>query len=227
MNPFETSILGFLFFLNQSTKWVIWSLDSQVHKARFVRTRDSQIWIFKDSFRAIVLKICKDSLDSWKQVESLKIYWIRDLKYEPNLFKSGFVSWSPNWIFKSPDSQIRILTNPWIGIHILQTSNNTITATLLFTLTIVKLCTNRSLEMEKATTTLRAFLSTLFTMPPACGSTIFLFSNSPVRSPCPQALSHLPVCRQTWAWLLRDSDSWPLDGVSPLSTGFCLQVRWG
>ena len=37
------------------------------------------------------MKIRADSLDSWKQVRSLKISWIPDSRFKTNLFKSGFV----------------------------------------------------------------------------------------------------------------------------------------
>ncbi len=50
--------------------------------------KDSRIRILKDSFPAIVLRIHKDS---WEQVESLKIDWIRDSRFKTILFKSGFV----------------------------------------------------------------------------------------------------------------------------------------
>ncbi len=65
---------------------------------------DLQISIFKDSFCAIVLRICEDLLDSWKQVESFENWLDLWSRYEPNLFKSGFVIHNTNRIFLSPDS---------------------------------------------------------------------------------------------------------------------------
>jgi hypothetical protein len=44
-------------------------------------------WICKDSFRAIVLRIREDSLDSWKQVESLKNQSTKRI-HETNLLKT-------------------------------------------------------------------------------------------------------------------------------------------
>ncbi len=64
---------------------------------------DSRISIFKDSFRAIVLRIGEDLLDSWKQVESFENWLDSWSRYEPNLFKSGFVIHDTNRIFLSPD----------------------------------------------------------------------------------------------------------------------------
>ena len=81
-------------------------------------------WIRKDSFRAIVLRIRKDSLDSWKQVESLenqstkRIHetnllktLIRDPRYETNPDSSIT---KQNESFWSQDSWLRYETNPWI-----------------------------------------------------------------------------------------------------------------
>ncbi len=45
--------------------------------------------------------------------ESFKVR-IRDPRYDTNLFKSGFVIHDTNRIFLSPDSWLRIDTNPWI-----------------------------------------------------------------------------------------------------------------
>ncbi len=42
-----------------------------------------QIWIFKDSFCAMVVKISEDFLDLLKQVKSLKICWIFDHESNP------------------------------------------------------------------------------------------------------------------------------------------------
>jgi hypothetical protein len=50
----------------------------RARKSGFVRIRDLRVSICKDLFNAIVLKIHEDLLDSWKQVKSLKIGWIRD-----------------------------------------------------------------------------------------------------------------------------------------------------
>ncbi len=54
-------------------------------------------------FCAIVLRICKDSLDSWKQVESFENWLDLWSRYKTNLFKSGFVIHDTNQIFLSPD----------------------------------------------------------------------------------------------------------------------------
>jgi hypothetical protein len=66
-------------------------LDSRIRSLRIRKDSDSRISIFKDSFRAIVLRIRKDLLDSWKQVESFENWLDSWSRYEPNLFKSGFV----------------------------------------------------------------------------------------------------------------------------------------
>jgi hypothetical protein len=111
MNPYKSSIFGILFFQNKSTNRILVDRtanpDLGVLKSGFLRIWDLQIWIFNDSFCAIALKICEDLLDSWKQVESWKICWIRGQQFESNLLMSGFVLWCQNWIFKNPDSQIQ------------------------------------------------------------------------------------------------------------------------
>ncbi len=76
-NPYGSSIFGFLFFQNEATNLIFMDLHSRVLKSGFVMIRDSRIWIFKDSFCGVVLKVHDDSLDLWKQVESLKVR-IRD-----------------------------------------------------------------------------------------------------------------------------------------------------
>ncbi len=80
MNQDKLNLFGFLFFQNKSTNQI---LKDWTHKSGFVRIRDWQFPIFKDSFCAIVLKICEDLLDSWKQVKSLKIGWILDHESNP------------------------------------------------------------------------------------------------------------------------------------------------
>jgi len=72
----------FLEFYFSKTNPQIESLGIWICKSGFVRIQDSQIWIFKDSFCGIVLKIHEDSLDLRKQVESLKICWIRGQQFE-------------------------------------------------------------------------------------------------------------------------------------------------
>ncbi len=69
----------------------------------FVRIQDSRILIFKDSFRAIVLRIREDLLDLWKQVKSFENWLDLLSRYEPNLLKSGFVIHNTNQIFLTPD----------------------------------------------------------------------------------------------------------------------------
>jgi hypothetical protein len=96
-NWYELSIFGFLFLQNETTNQIFRDLDSRIWIC------ESTKQIFKDSFCGIVLKIREDSLDSWKQVESLKICWICGQWFNSNLLKPGFVLWSPNRIFKSPD----------------------------------------------------------------------------------------------------------------------------
>ncbi len=78
-------------------------LDSRIRSTRIRKDSDSRISIFKDSFRAIVLRIHKDSLDLWKQVESFENWLDSWSRYKPNLFKSGFVIHDMNRIFLSPD----------------------------------------------------------------------------------------------------------------------------
>ncbi len=70
----------FLFLQNESTNWII--MD-QTCESGFVRIWDLHIQIFKDSVCAIVLKICEDLLDLWKQVKSLNIFWICDHQSNP------------------------------------------------------------------------------------------------------------------------------------------------
>jgi hypothetical protein len=53
-----------MFFQNDSTNQIFKDLDLRVHQSGFVRIRDLQIWIFKDLFCGIVLKIHEDLLDS-------------------------------------------------------------------------------------------------------------------------------------------------------------------
>ncbi len=78
--------------------------DSRIRSLRIRKDSDSRISIFKDSFRAIVLWICKDLLNLWKQVESFENWLDSWSRYEPNLFKLGFVIHDTNQIFLSPDS---------------------------------------------------------------------------------------------------------------------------
>ncbi len=98
----ELSNLGIFFFQNESTNRIfrIWIRKSP----GFERIQDSRIWIFKDSFCAIVLRIREDLLDSWKQAESFENWLDSWSRYKPNLFKSGFVIHDTNRIFLSPDS---------------------------------------------------------------------------------------------------------------------------
>ncbi len=90
---------------NESFRFGFANLDSRIRSTRIRRDLDSRISIFKDSFCAIVLRIHRDSLDSWKQVKSFENWldsWSRyepnlfkycDPRYELNLFKSGFVTY--------------------------------------------------------------------------------------------------------------------------------------
>ncbi len=99
----ESSNLGFFCFQNQSKNWIfrIWICKNR--QPGFVRIRDLQILIFKDSFCAIVVRIREDLLDLWKQVESFENWLDSWSRYKPNLFKSGFVIDCTNQIFLSPD----------------------------------------------------------------------------------------------------------------------------
>ncbi len=71
--------------------------DSQIWNFRIRKDSDSRISIFKDSFRAIVLRICwirkngrifENWLDSWLTIQNeyFKVR-IRDPRYETNLFE--------------------------------------------------------------------------------------------------------------------------------------------
>ena len=57
--------------------------DLRVCKSGFMKIRDLQVWICKDLFCAVVVKIHEDSLYSWKLVKSLKIGWICDHNLNP------------------------------------------------------------------------------------------------------------------------------------------------
>ncbi len=65
-----------------------------------VRIRESKTSGFVS---AIVLRIRKDSLDWWKQVESFENWLDSWSRFETNLLKSGFVIHNTIWIFLSPD----------------------------------------------------------------------------------------------------------------------------
>ncbi len=74
----ETNRVIWEFFLSEtnpqfeSLRFGFANLDSRIQSLRIHMDSDSQISIFKDMFCAIVLRIRKDSLDSWKQVESFE-----------------------------------------------------------------------------------------------------------------------------------------------------------
>ena len=74
-------------------------MNPQIESLRigFERIQDLRIQIFKESFHAMVLRICEDLLDSWKQVES------RDHITNRIFFKPVFVIDDTNWIFLSSD----------------------------------------------------------------------------------------------------------------------------
>ncbi len=76
----------------------------QIRSLRICKDSDLRISNFKDSFRAIVLRIREDLLDSWKQVKSFENWLDLWSRYEPNLFNSGFVIHDTKQIFLSPDS---------------------------------------------------------------------------------------------------------------------------
>jgi hypothetical protein len=60
---------------NESLRFGVTHPDLRVHQPGFIRFRDSQILIFKDSFCAIVLKICKDSWGFVGFVKTSRIFW--------------------------------------------------------------------------------------------------------------------------------------------------------
>ena len=72
--------------------------DSQICNFRICKDSDSRISIFKESFRAIVLRIRKDL---WKQVKSFENQSTKQI-HETNLLKT--------WRIRDP----RYKTNPWI-----------------------------------------------------------------------------------------------------------------
>ncbi len=118
----ESNLLRFLVLRNKSTIRIFWKKvyelnpryeslrfgfpnpDSRIQKFRIRKDLDSRIFIFKDSFRAIVLRIRKDSLDSWKQVESFENWLDSWSRFETNLLKSGFVIHDTIPIFLNQDS---------------------------------------------------------------------------------------------------------------------------
>ncbi len=99
-NWYKSSIFGFLFFQNESTNRIFMDQDSRIRICESANLYFLGLILW---YRRIVLKIREDSLDSWKQVKSLKICWMCGQWFDSNLLKSGFILWSPNWIFKSPD----------------------------------------------------------------------------------------------------------------------------
>ena len=109
----------------KSLRFRLPKLDLQVCKSGFVKIWDLWICIFKDSFHAIVLRLCEDLSNSWKQAESWKIGWICDSQFETNIFKCGFVINDIIWIqdlfckagiepFWSQDLWPPYNMNPWI-----------------------------------------------------------------------------------------------------------------
>jgi hypothetical protein len=63
------------------------------------------------------VKICEDLLDSWKHIESLKIGWICDSRFETNLFYPRFVIHNTIQI---PDSYRKAQIEPfswYLGIY--------------------------------------------------------------------------------------------------------------
>jgi hypothetical protein len=99
-NRNESNLLRFLVLRNESTIRI--------------RIRESKTSGFVS---AIVLRIRKDSLDSWKQVESFENWLDSWSRFETNLLKSGFVIHDTIRIFLSPDSwpgfakRIHVFTN--------------------------------------------------------------------------------------------------------------------
>ncbi len=94
----NSTCLNYYFYeLHPRTKSVrirLSNADFRVRKSRFVRIQDSWVWICKDLFHTIVLKICEDLLVLWKQVNS---------------FENWLDSWSR--IKSTNQIQIRIFTN--------------------------------------------------------------------------------------------------------------------
>jgi hypothetical protein len=109
-------------------------MDSQIRQSGSVRIQELQIWILKDSFCGIVLKIREDL---WKQVESLKLCWILGQRFKLNLLKSGFVLWSPkqyksmNSWYKSSGTRFPDTNPATLENNNLQKETNTLKAKVL------------------------------------------------------------------------------------------------
>ena len=123
----NTNQIFLYFFVHESNPWIESFENRSTNQIRNMNLAnlDLQIRNFSDLFCAIVLRICEDSLDLWKQVESLKIGWIRNSRFKINLLKSGFVIHDMIQIkdsfckaqiepFWSQDSWSQYGTNPWI-----------------------------------------------------------------------------------------------------------------
>ncbi len=139
-NQNESSNLGICFSkTNPQFKSLgsgIANLDLRVRQPGLIRIRDLQILIFKDWFGALVLRICEDLLDLWKQVESFENWLDLWSWYKPNPLKSGFVTDDKNRIFLSldlwPSNQYKSMDS-WNESMFLQISY-TIPASLLIQL---------------------------------------------------------------------------------------------
>ncbi len=117
----ETNLSKKVYKTNPRNKSFVTNMDSRIRSLGFVR-----IWAcLKYVYVLRIRWIHKDSLDSWKQVESfenqstkqihetnlLKTLRIRDPRYEtnPDLFCKAWIE-----SFWSQDSWLRYETNPWI-----------------------------------------------------------------------------------------------------------------
>jgi hypothetical protein len=126
---YEASILRFLALQIEFTIQIFWNqvyetnpryesfeyrMDSRIRSTGFVWICESEA---QDSYGFVLdlcTKICEDSLDSWKQVESFENWLDSYVRYETNLSKSGFVNHDTIQIepFWSQDSYTRYGTNP-------------------------------------------------------------------------------------------------------------------
>ncbi len=98
----------------ESLKFGLANLDSRVCQPGFVRIRDLQILIFKDSFCAIELRICEKRPNLWKfrsQIESM-IRIFKDQTCKSVKSDLSITKWNkPFW---SQDSWPWYKMNPWI-----------------------------------------------------------------------------------------------------------------
>jgi hypothetical protein len=70
---------------NESTNWIFWTGYGYGNLKHRIRTCSKYVYVLR------FVRICDDSLDSWKHIKALKIGWIHDVQHEMNLSKSWFV----------------------------------------------------------------------------------------------------------------------------------------